>query len=450
MKPRTKAQFRVVEMSQYVSIIKDEVFTWAKKECLEHRAYATKNNVLCLDCGETFSPTLVSRNKATCTHCKTKVQVKQSRCTTDRQVNYFAVTELVVDYQVVRNFEIIVNYKKGRPADYYIHEILQYWIPPDKKVVMFGKSHNTQGFCDSWGGDMEIRTESNSYYSVGKYDVYARKYHPSSVVEYDYQKLGIDHNLSGISFLEAIRLLPNNPKSETLLKAKEYELLAYYNNQSGIVSRYWDSVKIAMRHKYKIKDASMYFDYLEMLQYFKKDLHSPKYVCPKNLHREHNRLMKKRQEIRRLQDLENERLKVIERQKNLEKAIVQYIEQKKKLFDLEFKEKDISINVLQSVEEFLEEGTELNHCIYTNEYYLKEDSIILSAKVKGKRTETIEVILSKLKVEQCRGNDNKPTKHHKKILELINKNLPKIRAVLEQSKVKKKRNQKKSLIKNQI
>ena len=425
MKPRTKAQFRVVEMSQYVNKIKDEVFDWAKKECLEHRAYATKNNVLCLDCGESFSPTLVSRNKATCPHCKTKVKVKQSRCTTDRQVNYFAVTELVVEYQVVINFEIIVTYKKGKKANYYIHEILQYWIPPDKKLVMYGKSHNTQGFCDSWSGSMEIRTESNSYYSGGKYDIYARKYHPSSIVDYDYQKLGIDHNLRGISFLEAIRLLPNNSKAETLLKAKEYDLLAYYNNQSGVVSRYWDSVKIAMRHKYKIKDASMYFDYLDFLRYFNKDLHSPKYLCPKNLHREHNRLMNKKNEIQRLRNLEERRKKMIDSQKY-------YVEQKKKFFDLEFKEKDITINVLKSVEEFLEEGEVLNHCIYKNGYYSKEDSLCFSAKIKGVRTETIEVILSKLKVEQCRGNDNKPTKHHKKILELINKNLPKIRAVIEQ------------------
>ena len=449
MKPRTKAQFRVVEMSQYVSTIKDEVYDWAKKECLEHRAYATKNNVLCLDCGETFSPTLVSRNKATCPHCKTKVQVKQSRCTTDRQVNYFAVTELVAEYQVVRNFEIIVTYKKGLKANYYIHEILQYWIPPDKKMVMFGKKHHHNWCMDSWGGDMEIRVEAQSYYG-SKYDIYARKYHPSSIVEYDYAKYGIDHNLSGISFLDAIKLLPNNPKAETLLKAKEYSLLAYYNIKSGTVSFYWNSIKIAMRHKYKIKDASMYFDYLDFLRYFKKDLNSPKYLCPKNLHREHNRLMNKKAEIQRLQELERERQKIIERQENLEKAVIEYFERNKKFFDLKIKEKNISIKVLESVEEFFEEGTELKHCVYTNEYYAKEDSLILSAKVNKKRTETIEVILSKLQVVQCRGYDNKPTKYNKKILELINKNLPKIRAIMEQSKVKKKRNQKKSLIKNQI
>jgi hypothetical protein len=226
--------------------------------------------------------------------------------------------------------------------------------------------------------------------------------------------------------------------------------LSYLLNHSGTISHYWKSVKIAMRHKYKIKDASMYFDYLDLLRYFKKDLYSPKYLCPRNLKREHDRLMVKKREILRQEELERQRLKIIERQKNLEKAIVQYVEQKKKFFDLEFKEKDISIKVLQSVEEFLEEGDELNHCLYTNEYYAKEDSLILSARVKGKRTETIEVILSTLKVEQSRGFKNEATKHHKKIVELVNKNLPKIKAVLEQSKIKKKRNQKKSLIKNQI
>ena len=436
MKPKTKAQFRVVEMSQYVSPIKDVVYDWAKKECLQHRAYATKNNVLCLDCGESFSPTLVSRSKANCPHCKTKVKVIQSRCSTDKQINYFAITELVVDYQVVRNFEIIVNYKKGRKADYYIHEILQYWIPPDKKLVMFGKKHHNNWCMDSWSGPMEIRTDSPSYYGA-KYDVYARKYHPSSVVDLDYAKYGIDHNLSGISFLEAIRLLPNNPKAETFLKAKEYDLLAFYNNQSGVVSRYWESVKVAMRNKYKIKDASMYFDYLDFLRYFNKDLNSPKYVCPKNLNVEHNRLMKKKQEIQRLQNLEQERQKIIERQKNLEKAVVQYVEQKKKFFGLEFKARNITIKVIQSVEEFLEEGSELDHCIYRNEYYLKEDSLLLSARVNGKRTETVEVILSKLKIEQSRGLNNDPTPYHEQIVDLVKSNINKIQKLAQQpSKLK--------------
>lgn len=430
MKPRTKAHIRIVEMSKYVSYVSKEVGNWAKKECLEHRAAATKSKVLCFDCGEVFSPDLVSRNKATCPNCKTKVQVKKSLKTTDNQVNYFAITEIIAEYQVVRNFEIKAFYKKGKPADYCIKEILQYWIQPDKKYFMFGLSHNTQGFCDSWSGEMEIRTESNSYYSRGKYDVYARMYYPGSLVKNEYKKYGIDYNLKGISFLDAIRLLPNNPKSETLLKAKEYELLALYNDKSYLINTYWDTIKICFRNKFKIKDTSMYFDYLDLLKYFKKDLYSSKYVCPKNLHSEHNKLMKKKREILRLQAIEDEKLKVIKRQQKLEQAIVQYIERNQKFFDLEFTKGNISISVLKSIDEFKEEGDELKHCVYTNGYYLKEKSLILSAKVDGKRAETIELKLPELKIEQSRGLNNESTPHHDDILNIVKNNLNKIRKIV--------------------
>jgi hypothetical protein len=105
----------------------------------------------------------------------------------------------------------------------------------------------------------------------------------------------------------------------------------------------------------------------------------------------------------------------------------EYVERNKKFFALEIKDKNISISVLKSVEEFKEEGDELNHCVYTNEYYLKEKSLILSAKVDGKRTETIELILPTLKIEQSRGLNNNPTEHHQKIIQLVTRNLTKIK-----------------------
>jgi hypothetical protein len=55
-----------------------------------------------------------------------------------------------------------------------------------------------------------------------------------------------------------------------------------------------------------------------------------------------------------------------------------------KFFDLEFKERQYFNNCIKSIEEFKEEIDELKHCVYTNEYYLKKKSIILSARVDGR------------------------------------------------------------------
>ena len=148
--------------------------------------------------------------------------------------------------------------------------------------------------------------------------------------------------------------------------------------------------------------------------------------------------MKKKREILRIQEIEQEKLRVIKRQQKLEKAISDYVERWKNFFDLEFKKGNISISVLKSIDEFKEEGDELKHCVYTNEYYLKEKSLILSAKVDGKRAETIELKLPELKIEQSRGLKNEATKHHNEIIDLVKNNLDKIRKIAIKTKPRTK------------
>jgi DNA-directed RNA polymerase subunit RPC12/RpoP len=434
MKPRTKLHHRVAELSSRLLRIDQNQKQWAFKECLPHKGYANKSSAFCLDCGETFSLELIKRKKAVCPHCKTKLTIEFTRKTTSEQTNYFAIVEVFGEFQVVRNFELNAHYKKGIPVKHYLHEILQYWIQPDSKTTMFGKLHTVTGYCDSWGGNWEIREENRRSWYGSKYDVYPRHYHPKSEFKKEYSKIGINHNLSGLTVLEAIKIIPNNPKAETLIKEKQFSLLGKMSGELGRVTNYWPSIKICLRNNYKVKDASIWMDYLDLLRYFNKDLHNAKYVCPKNLKLEHDRWMKKKREIIRLQEIERERLKIEKRQQNLEKAIVEYVERNKKFFDLEFTKGNITINVLQSVEEFKEEGDELKHCVYTNEYYLKEQSLILSAKVNGKRAETLEILLPDIKIAQSRGLNNKSTKHHEKIVDLVNKNLEKIRKIVIQSR----------------
>lgn len=442
MKPRNKLHFRVVSLAKELLGFSKAQKEWAYRECLEHRAYATKKSAFCLDCGESFSLDLVKRKKAVCPNCNTKVDVKESRCRTDRQVNYFALAEVVEEFQVIRNFELIAHYKKGMPAKYFLHEIVQNWVGPDGKNTIYALHHHSNWHCDYWGGDMEIRVNGNSYYNNHKYDVYPRMYHPDSYFKPEYKKYGIDKNLRGINFVNALKYIPNNPKAETLLKIKQYSLLqAICGNHYSNVNHYWPTLKICFRNKYKVNDASMYFDYLDLLRYFRKDVRNAKFVCPKDLKKEHDRLMNKKREIQRRQERERQLLAAQKRQENLNEAIVEYVERCKKFFDLEFTDGDLSIRLLQSVKEFEEEGDELNHCVFVNEYYLKKHSLIFSAKIDGKRVETIEMIIPEMVIEQSRGFKNLPTQHNERIRKLINKNIPEIRKVLKGSKPKKVKQQ---------
>ena len=97
-------------------------------------------------------------------------------------------------------------------------------------------------------------------------------------------------------------------------------------------------------------------------------------------------------------------------------------------FGIAFTDGTIEVRVLESVEEYLEEGKALHHCVFTNEYYLKEQSLILSARIEGKRIETIEVSLETMKVIQCRGLQNKNSEYHDRIIDLVHRNIKQIQS----------------------
>lgn len=87
----------------------------------------------------------------------------------------------------------------------------------------------------------------------------------------------------------------------------------------------------------------------------------------------------------------------------------------------------ISIKPLQTVKDFHDEGLALNHCVFTNKYYTKPDSIILSARVNDERTETIELDARTLEVLQCRGAHNHDSKYHSAILGVLEANKERFR-----------------------
>ena len=97
-------------------------------------------------------------------------------------------------------------------------------------------------------------------------------------------------------------------------------------------------------------------------------------------------------------------------------------ELKSKFFGIRFTDGTIQVRVLESVQEYIEEGAELHHCLFSNEYYLKENSLNLSATIEGRRIETIEVNLDTLKVVQSRRVCNKNAEYHDQIVSLVNAN----------------------------
>lgn len=413
MKPRTKLQFEVLEHSQFLFNRERELLPWAIKECLEHIGYATKKRVACMDCGHAFPSNLIKRKRAICPMCYTKLRIEYSLKTTLKQLEYFAIAEIYGEFQVIRNFELSSSSKLGLSTNYNCREILQHWIRTDGKREVIALNHTLSSYVDSWNGTMEVRNKSN----LRSYDVYPYKIHPDSEFRKEYQLYGINHTLKGITFLEAINNIPNSPYLETLLKAKQYNLLGYFCSR-GFRSNYWNSIKICIRNRYIVKDVQLYVDYLDLLYWHKKDLRNAHYVCPKNLKQVHDILVAKKRKHFEKQEAERKRIKSLEDDAKFRKL-------KQCFFGIAFTDSknEIQVRVLESVQEYMEEGDILKHCVFTNEYYLKADSLILSASVNNTKIETVEVSLKEFKVVQCRGKANSNTEYHDRIIALVNKNM---------------------------
>ena len=117
--------------------------------------------------------------------------------------------------------------------------------------------------------------------------------------------------------------------------------------------------------------------------------------------------------------------------KNIDDCITYIFNQVKNSGCNGFQEDNIQIKVIDSIQGFFEEGDIHNHCVFTNEYYKEENSLILSSLVNDVPTETIEVDLDTLKIKQSRGRGNKPTPHHKKIVEIVEKNIFQIQEIAQ-------------------
>ena len=125
---------------------------------------------------------------------------------------------------------------------------------------------------------------------------------------------------------------------------------------------------------------------------------------------------------------EQERQKrMAEQAKRAEADQALYEKAKKVFFGLIFSKGNITIKVLENLQEFIAEAEAHKHCVFTNEYYKKPDSLILSAKVDGRPVETIEISLSQMRIVQSRGLENKASQYNKEIIQLLSKNLGKIR-----------------------
>lgn len=429
MIPKTNIEKQLTALSASLAPITPEMQSWAEKNIFLNWAVLSRGKFYCLQCAHSWKPDNVSAcSKFTnCTACKGKLKMQSYNQVHFKEIEYFSVLETCAEYQVVRVVIAYKHMKKNFLPTYFHKEVMQHWISQKGEVRSFSISTNVfSNTIDAWKFYSPLEIKPKDFSRNAKYYINPYKVYPKIKVLPLLKRNGFKNSVYNIAPHLLFSSLLTDSTAETLLKAKQQNLLQYYLGASRQqVKHNWTAVKTIIRNSYKITDVQIWEDYLELLRYFKKDLSCPAYVCPENLSTAHDHLVQKKRELLRKKKLQDLRLEI-------EKAQKRYASDKKRFFGLFFKEKELSISVIENVKDFMQEGDDLGHCVFTNEYYDRKDSLILSAKMAEKSVETIEISLSRMEILQCRGIKNNASKHHERILSLMSKNLYQIKARMKQ------------------
>lgn len=421
MKPRNKFQAQIAQLSNELPQITQPQLDWAKKHCFDHIGRrTTKGIVTCLECAHEWHSSN-ERNKdlsnTTCPNCGNKLQIETTQKRVFKQTEYICIVTEHMGFQVLRFIYIDVYRKVGQKTHYYHSEVVQRWIAHNGKQAVLARLRPMGCFQDTWifNSSLELRPDRELY------DIFPTAVYPRQRLIPELKRSGFKGEFYDLSPFVLFQTLLTVNKAETLLKVKQTSLLKHFiRSHRRNIDFYWPSIRIAIRNGYIIKDASSWCDLIDLLNHFDKDIHNPKYICPKDLADTHDHYVQKRNKQREQEQQRVQQQKAIENEK-------QFRELKAKFFGISFSDGELQIRVLESVQDFLEEGTTMHHCVFTNNYYLRPDNLILSATIDGKRIETVEISLQTLQVIQSRGICNKNTEHHERIIKLVNKNKKLIR-----------------------
>ena len=233
---------------------------------------------------------------------------------------------------------------------------------------------------------------------------------------------GLKYSFNNIQPRDVIRGLLANNTFETLWKCKQFSLLRALTYRWGRRLTKEDKaslIRIILRHNYIVKEADLWLDMVELLKRANKDIHNPKFICPDNVKKAHeqalvwcNRYEEKQREL-------EDRKRLLDDKRASDK----YKSERMRFIGMVISNGNIEIKVLPTVEDVMNEGNAMHHCVFANEYYKRLDSLLLTAKVNGERVETIEVNLRRYELVQSRGICNNNSEYHNEIISLINDNM---------------------------
>ena len=413
MKPRNKKQERILAMSGQLRPLSNAQMQWALNYTINHFAYRLKNGkAVCLKCGHEWN---ANEGVCRCPHCGISLEVKTTKERVRKDKSYFNILTAKGGYQVIRMFLMSVELRKGIVAEPSFQEIGQYWLDENGNATVVGLRRTIGWYVDSFDycSNLELRRDNDAFQFIADQWVY-----PRIKVTDTIKRNGFDGHTYDINPLTLFKELLTNPKAETLMKSGDVEMLRYLCHSpfnADEIDFYWKSIKVAKRAGFEFEDAQMWMDYIKMLERMGKDLHSPVLVAPHDLKTAHDLYSAKVERQRIKQQREEDR-------KKAEADEAKFEELKGRYIGLVMTDGEIVVHTLNSVAEYYDEGSRQHICVGSAGYYLKENSLVFTAKIKGQTIATIEISLSDYSIIQCRAFANKVCKYQDRIAKIIKDN----------------------------
>ena len=71
-------------------------------------------------------------------------------------------------------------------------------------------------------------------------------------------------------------------------------LLKLFHRDADRIKKYWEQILKFKKRNYQVKDIGLWFDYLDLLSYFGKDINNPHYIFPTAFTAAHDSIVKKK------------------------------------------------------------------------------------------------------------------------------------------------------------
>lgn len=424
--PRTKLENRIWDLSQTLPVLTKKQELYGNDMTFWKYFTVCRNRLHCLECGHKWKGN-VKAKRHKCPNCSKQLRPIANDAWMKAQ-GYYMIMTRVEEFQVLRYFYIVKWMRKGSEPRYESFESSQVFIRPDGKVTVMGADFNPFGrmYGPQWKMESQLSIKRFRQFYNNQHLPYYSAMYPGQRVIPELKRNGFKSGFYGLNPTEMIMTLLTNSQAETLLKRGEIQMFKKAVKYSHVIENYWDELKITFRNNYKIEDFGIWTDYIDMLRSYDKDTHNPAYICPDDLHAAHDKYLRRQQRDAAITARQRAEERAQKAREKVGEWKVKYPEIRKAFVDFEIKDGSISIGVICSVEQLEEESVLLDHCAFTNAYYSKEDSLLLSARIDGIVTETIEVNLKRMELVQARGFKNKATEYNPQIVQLVRDNLPEI------------------------